>query len=80
MSDLKGELASLRIDREKPARRTWRWPLLFLAPIVAVLLGLYVLRAVSASRGPEVQTVRATVTQTGGAAPGSAILTASGYV
>lgn len=80
MTDLKGELASLRIDRERPARSPWRWPLLFFVPILAVLAGLYVLRAVSASRSPEVETVRATVTQTGSATPGSAILTASGYV
>jgi RND family efflux transporter MFP subunit len=80
LSNLKGELASLRIDRERPARSPWRWPLLFLVPIAVVLIGLYVLRAVSASRGPEVETVRATVSQTGGATPGTAILTASGYV
>jgi HlyD family secretion protein len=80
LSDLKGELASLRIDRERPARSGWRWPLLFFIPILVVLGGLYVLRAVSASRGTQVDTVRATVTQTGGATPGSAVLTASGYV
>jgi len=80
LSDLKGELASLRIDRERPARSPWRWPLLFFVPVLAVLLGLYILRAVSASRGAEVETVRATVVQAGGSAPGSAILTASGYV
>jgi RND family efflux transporter MFP subunit len=80
LSDLKGELASLRIDRERPARSPWRWPLLFFVPVLLVLGTLYVMRAVSASRGPEVETVRATVTQAGGSAPGSAILTASGYV
>jgi HlyD family secretion protein len=80
LSDLKGELASLRIDREKPARSPWRWPLLFFVPVLAVLLGLYILKAVSASRRPEVETVRATVIQAGAATPGSAILTASGYV
>ena len=80
MSDLKGELASLRIDRERPARSPWRWPLLFFVPVLAVLLGLYILKAVSASRSPEVETVRATVIQTGSTTPGSAILTASGYV
>ncbi len=80
MSDLKGELASLRIDRERPARSPWRWPLLFFVPVLLVLGTLYVMRAASASRGPEVETVRATVTQTGGSSPGSAVLTASGYV
>jgi RND family efflux transporter MFP subunit len=80
LSDLKGELASLRIDRERPARSPWRWPLFFFVPVLLVLGTLYVMRAVSASRGPEVETVRATVTQTGGSSPGSAILTASGYV
>src|SRR5687768_344514 len=71
LSDLKGELASLRIDRERPARSPWRWPLLFFVPVLAVLAGLYILKAVSASRGPEVETVRATVIQTGSATPGS---------
>jgi RND family efflux transporter MFP subunit len=80
LSNLKGELASLRIDRDRPARSPWRWPLLFLVPIAVALIGLYVLRAVSAARGPEVETVRATAIQSGGGAPGSAILTASGYV
>jgi RND family efflux transporter MFP subunit len=80
LSDLKGELASLRIDRQKAARSAWRWPLLLLLPVLLGLLGLYALRAVSFARTPEVETVRATVTQGGGAAPGSAILTASGYV
>jgi RND family efflux transporter MFP subunit len=80
LSDLKGELASLRIDRERPTRSPWRWPLLFFVPVLLVLATLYVLRAVSASRGPEVETVRATVVHAGGTAPGSAVLTASGYV
>jgi len=80
LSDLKGELASLRIDRERPARSPWRWPLLLLVPVALGLLGLYVLRAVSAARSPEVETVRAVASQAGGTSPGSAILTASGYV
>jgi RND family efflux transporter MFP subunit len=81
LSDLKGELASLRIDRDRPARSPWRWPLLFFVPVILVLGGLYALRAISAARAPEVETVRAAVVQSsGGATPGSAILTASGYV
>ena len=30
MTDLKSELASLRIDATRPARSPWRWPLLLL--------------------------------------------------
>ncbi len=77
MSDLKTELASLRIDRDRPAARR-RWPLLLLIPAVAVL-AIYALRA-TGSRGLEVQTVRATLVPGGGTSGGAAILTASGYV
>lgn len=81
MNDLKGDLASLKIDRDKPARNPWRWPLLLFAPAILGLLALYALRARQAYAGVEVQTVKPTVQakqQPG--APGSPILTASGYV
>ncbi len=78
MSDLKSELASLRIDRERPAARR-RWPLLLLIPAVAVLAILYVMRA-SGRGGATVQTEMATLVPGGTSAGGSAILTASGYV
>lgn len=81
MSDLKGELASLRIDRDRPAeRRLWRWPLLLFIPIVLILGGLYALRARQALAAPEVETARATVVRPSEASAGAPILTASGYV
>ena len=33
MADLKGELATLKIDRTRPRRSRWRWPLLLLLPV-----------------------------------------------
>ena len=78
MSDLKTELASLRIDRDRPAARR-RWPLLLLLPAAALLALLYVLQA-TGSRGLEVQTVQASLLPAGSASGGAAILTASGYV
>lgn len=81
MSDLKGELASLRIDRDRPAeRRLWRRPLLLFIPVVLVLGGLYALRARQALSAPEVETARATVVRPSEASAGAPILTASGYV
>jgi HlyD family secretion protein len=81
LSDLKTDLASLRIDDTRPARSPWRWPLLLLLPVVAALAILYALRARQALAGVEVE-----VAQTGVAAPaaagqpGAPVLTASGYV
>ena len=81
MSDLKGELASLRIDRDRPAeRRAWRWPLIFFIPVVLALAGLYALKARQALSAPEVETAPAAVVRTGEAPAGAPILTASGYV
>jgi HlyD family secretion protein len=81
LSDLKGELASLRIDRDRPAeRRLWRWPVLLFIPVVVILGGLYALRARQAFSAPEVETARATVVRPSEASAGAPILTASGYV
>ena len=81
MSDLKGELASLRIDRDRPAEpRLRRWPLFLFVPVVLVLGGLYALRARQALSAPEVQTAHAAVVRQGEASAGAPILTASGYV
>ena len=81
MNDLRGDLASLKIDRDKPRKNPWRWPLLLFAPAILGLLALYALRARQAFAGVEVVAVQATVQkqQQSGAA-GSPILTASGYV
>jgi RND family efflux transporter MFP subunit len=81
MTDLKGELASLRIDRDQPAGSPWRRKaLLLFVPVVLLLGALYALRIRQSFASPEVQTVRAQVSQAGQPAAGSAVLTASGYV
>jgi RND family efflux transporter MFP subunit len=80
VSDLKTELASLKIDRGGPARSPWRWPLLLLAPALLLLLALYGLKARQAFSAVEVETVQAQRSQPTAASPGSPILTASGYV
>src|SRR4029453_3215853 len=80
MTDLKGELASLRIDREHPARSPWRKALLFFVPVVLVLGTLYALRIRQALGTTEVATVRASVSQAGQGSTGSAVLTAPGDV
>jgi len=80
LTDLKGELASLRIDRDRPARSPWRWPLLLLIPVVLALGALYTVRARDALRATEVQTASASLTSGGSAAAGSPVLTASGYL
>ena len=80
MTDLKGELASLKIDRTQPARSPWRWPLLLLAPALLGLAVLYGLRARQALSAPEVETTTAAVSKTTEASAGTPILTASGYL
>ncbi len=80
MTDLKGELASLKIDRTPPARSPWRWPLLLLVPALLGILALYLLRARQAWSAPEVETTTAAVSKTTEASAGTPILTASGYL
>jgi len=80
VTDLKGELASLKIDRSRKRTSPWRWPLLLLLPVVVVLLGLYALRAQQAFSATEVETTTATVSRDVQASAGTPILTASGYV
>jgi len=81
VTDLKTDLASLRIDDTRPARSPWRWPLLLLLPVVVLLAVLYGLRARAAFSAVEVE-----IGQTGVSAPqapgqpGAPVLTASGYV
>jgi RND family efflux transporter MFP subunit len=81
-SDLKGELASLKIDRSRKGASPWRWPLLLLVPVVLVLGLLYALRLRQALSAPEVESTVAAVTtlEAGATSPGAPILTASGYV
>ncbi len=81
MTDLKGDLASLKIDRDSPARSPWRWPLLLFIPAMLGLLVLYGLRARQAFATVDVDTVKATLQKRDQAGPaGAPILTASGYV
>ena len=80
MADLKGELATLKIDRSRPERSAWRWPLLLLVPVVLALLALYGLRAGQALSAPEVETVTAVASRDVEPSAGTPILTASGYV
>jgi len=77
---LKGELASLKIDRSRKRTSPWRWPLLLLLPVVVVLLGLYALRAQRAFSATEVETATAAVSRDVQPSAGTPILTASGYV
>lgn len=80
VSDLKRELASLTIDRERPAPRRRLWPLaVALAGLVAGV-AVYALRAHRARTGVEVETVRASLGSVPEAGSGRAILTASGYI
>ncbi len=80
MTDLKGELASLKIDRTQAVRSPWRWPLLLLVPALLGLGVLYALRARQAFSAPEVETVTAAVSRHDQPTAGTPILTASGYV
>ena len=79
VSDLKGDLASLRIERDRPARRPWRWPLFLLVPALLLLGALYAARVRGNLGAPEVQTGRATLV-TSGSGGGAALLAASGYL
>ena len=80
MTDLKGELASLKIDRSGPRSSPWRWPLFLLLPVVLALVVLYGLRARQAFSAIEVETTTVAVSRQVEASPGTPILTASGYV
>ncbi|HUL80147.1 MAG TPA: efflux RND transporter periplasmic adaptor subunit [Vicinamibacteria bacterium] len=80
MTDLKGELATLKIDRTRRKSSPWRWPLLLLAPVVVVLLVLYALRAQQAFSATEVETTTVVVSRDVAPSAGTPILTASGYV
>jgi HlyD family secretion protein len=79
-SDLKGELASLKIDRTRKAASPWRWPLLLFIPVLLLLGGLYGLRVRHALSAPEVETAVVLVSRDSEPQAGRPILTASGYV
>jgi HlyD family secretion protein len=78
VSDLKNELASLRLD-EAPARsRRGLWIVLVLLALAVV--GVVAWRATATLRAVEVETVTPTVEQGGATAAGTPVLTASGYI
>jgi HlyD family secretion protein len=80
VADLKGELASLKIDRSRRGSSPWRWPLLLLLPVLVVLAGFYALRAQQAFSAPEVETATVAVSRDVQPSAGTPVLTASGYV
>jgi RND family efflux transporter MFP subunit len=80
VTDLKGELASLKIDRTRKAASPFRWPLIFMAPAVLGLLVFYGLRARQAFSTTEVETVTVAVSRDVAPSAGTPILTASGYL
>jgi HlyD family secretion protein len=80
VTDLKGELASLKIDRTRRKSSPWRWPLLLVVPAALVLLVLYGLRARQAFSAVEVETTTVAVSRDVAPSAGTPILTASGYV
>ncbi|HEY6546655.1 MAG TPA: efflux RND transporter periplasmic adaptor subunit, partial [Vicinamibacteria bacterium] len=79
-TDLKGELASLKIDRSRKATSPWRWPLLLFVPVVLLLGVLYALRVRQALAAPEVETTAVVVSKDAEPSAGTPILTASGYL
>ncbi len=81
-SDLKQQLDSLRIERERPAGRSWRWLVLLVLLAALAAAAFYTVRTRPdlALRAIEVQTARASLLQPGAAGAGAPLLTASGYV
>jgi HlyD family secretion protein len=80
VTELKDELASLRLNEEPAPSRRGLW--IALTVIVAVIAaGALAWRARTAFAATEVETVQATLEQTGGSGQaGTPLLTASGYV
>jgi RND family efflux transporter MFP subunit len=80
VADLKGELASLKIDRTRRRGSPWKWPLMLLVPAALLIAGLYAMRAQQAFSAPVVDTTTAGVSRELAPGAGTPILTASGYV
>lgn len=79
MSDLKADLASLRLEDEPKKSRKGLWIALAVV-ILAAGVGLFAWRSSAAFARVEVQTVSPTIERTGSAAAGTPMLTASGYL
>jgi RND family efflux transporter MFP subunit len=80
LSELKNDLDSLKIDRDRPPPSPWRWPLLLLVPALLLLAVVYGLRVRQVMAAPEVETLRVTVRAATEASAGTPLLSASGYV
>ncbi len=83
MSELRNDLAALKIERGAQPTRPRRWPLLLLVPAILFLAGLYYLRFTN--RPAEVATAKVTKTELSGesmsaANAGAPLLNASGYI
>jgi RND family efflux transporter MFP subunit len=78
VSDLKNELASLRLDESPAPSRRGLW--IGLTLLVLAVVGVVAWRATATLRAVEVETVTPTVEQGGATAAGTPILTASGYI
>ena len=79
MTDLRQELASLRLDDQPRRSRRGLWITLLVLLLVAGGLAVG-WRASASLRAVEVETVSPTIEQTGPAAAGTPVLTASGYI
>jgi HlyD family secretion protein len=80
VSDLKNDLSSLKIDRDRPGAAPWRWPLVLLVPALLLIAGLYGLRVRQALAAPEVETVLVQASRASQGRAGTPLLSASGYV
>jgi RND family efflux transporter MFP subunit len=79
VTDLRQELASLRLDDQPRRSRRGLWITLLVLLLVAGGLAVG-WRASASLRAVEVETVSPTIEQTGPAAAGTPVLTASGYI
>lgn len=79
MSDLKADLASLRLEDEPKKSRKGLWITLAVV-ILAAGVGLFAWRSSAAFARVEVQTVSPAIERSGTAAAGTPMLTASGYL
>ncbi len=79
MSELKADLESLRLNEGPEKSRKGLWILLGVI-VLAAGAGVYAWRNAAAFSAVDVSAVTATVEQSGGAAAGTPVLTASGYL
>jgi RND family efflux transporter MFP subunit len=79
LTDLKQDLASLRLDDEPPKSRRGLWIGLIVLVVLAVTAAI-AWRASATLRAMEVETVTPSIEQSGPSAAGTPILTASGYI